>query len=89
MKQTFEDYLIEARRNFAKVASEYTVDEHLKLRTAIDTFMIAYDQSVSKALTTYSMELINQCETFFCNDERSKEGKCPEQCGVCSEYASI
>jgi hypothetical protein len=28
-------------------------------------------------------------EEFFCNDERSKEGKCPEQCGVCSEYASI
>jgi len=28
------------------------------------------------------------CETFFCNNKRSKEGRCVEQCGVCSEYAS-
>jgi hypothetical protein len=27
-------------------------------------------------------------KSFFCNNERSKEGKCFEQCGVCSEYAS-
>jgi len=28
------------------------------------------------------------CETFYCNNKRSKEGRCVEQCGVCSEYAS-
>tara|TARA_R110000772_G_scaffold35637_9_gene85852 strand:+ start:3579 stop:3839 length:261 start_codon:yes stop_codon:yes gene_type:complete len=51
MEQTFEDYLKQARKDFAKVASEYTVTEHLKLRTAIDSLLIAYDQAVNKALT--------------------------------------
>jgi hypothetical protein len=30
----------------------------------------------------------NVVKSFFCNNERSKEGKCFEQCGVCSEYTS-
>jgi len=30
----------------------------------------------------------NVVKSFFCNNERSKDGKCFEQCGVCSEYAS-
>mgnify|MGYP000651361212 CR=1 FL=1 len=51
MEQTFEDYLKQARQDFAKVASEYTVTEHLKLRTAIDSLLIAYDQAVNQALT--------------------------------------
>ena len=51
MKQTFEDYLKQARKDFAEVASEYTVTEHLKLRTAIDSLLIAYDQAVNQALT--------------------------------------
>ena len=28
------------------------------------------------------------CETFFCNDKRGKNGKCPEQCGICSDYVN-
>jgi hypothetical protein len=52
-----------------------------------------------KRQTEYNQNFINkalneQCDIhvvvkpFFCNDEKSKDGKCPEQCGVCSEYAS-
>ena len=51
MEQTFEDYLKQARKDFAKVAAKYTVTEHLKLRTAIDNLLIAYDQATSQALT--------------------------------------
>jgi hypothetical protein len=51
MKQTFEDYLKQARKDFAEVAIQYTVTEHLKLRTAIDSLLIAYDQAVNQALT--------------------------------------
>jgi len=50
MKQTFENYLKQARTDFAKVAGKYTVTEHLELRTAIDSLLIAYDQAVAKAL---------------------------------------
>ncbi|MFZ2432510.1 MAG: hypothetical protein WAW57_15330 [Lutibacter sp.] len=50
MKQTFENYLKQARNDFAKVAVKYTVTEHLELRTAIDSLLIAYDQAVAKAL---------------------------------------
>jgi hypothetical protein len=63
MEQTFEDYLKQARQDFAKVASEYTVTEHLKLRTAIDSLLIAYDQAVSQALT---IPVVSKCnEQFF------------------------
>jgi hypothetical protein len=34
----------EVRNNFAKIAGQYTVSEHLKLRTEIDTLLIMYDQ---------------------------------------------
>jgi hypothetical protein len=55
MEQTFEDYLKQARQDFAKVASQYTVTEHLKLRTAIDSLLIAYDQAVSQALNLHNV----------------------------------
>jgi len=48
MEQKFEDYLKQERKCFSKVASEYTVTEHLKLRTAIDSLLIAYDQAVNQ-----------------------------------------
>ena len=43
----------------------------------------AYAENLEKAINYTQC-----CEKFFCNDEKSKDGKCPEQCGVCSEYAS-
>lgn len=30
------------------MVSKYTVDDHFELRTAIDTFLIAYDQAMEK-----------------------------------------
>ena len=51
MEQTFEEYLKQARKDFAKVAARYSVDEHLELRTAIDSLLIAYDQATDKALS--------------------------------------
>lgn len=50
-KETFEEYLKRARWEFATIAEKYSVDEHLELRTAIDSFLIAYDQAVDKALS--------------------------------------
>ena len=52
MKQTFEEYLMQARKDFAKVAAKYSVEEHLELRTAIDSLLIAYDQAADQALST-------------------------------------
>lgn len=51
MEQTFEEYLIQARWDFAKVAEKYPVEQHLELRTAIDSLLIAYDQVVHQALS--------------------------------------
>lgn len=34
----------EVRNEFVAIAGQYTVDEHLKLRTEIDTLLIMYDQ---------------------------------------------
>ena len=48
--KSFKTYLEEARAKFAKEASNYGIKEYLKLRTAIDSFFIAYDQAVEEAL---------------------------------------
>jgi hypothetical protein len=50
MEQTFKKYLKQARQDFAKVVSKYTVTEHLELRTAIDSLLIAYGQATDKAI---------------------------------------
>lgn len=34
----------EVRNDFVAIAGQYTVGEHLKLRTEIDTLLIMYDQ---------------------------------------------
>jgi len=47
-KGTFETYLIHSRNDLVKVVVKYTVAEHLELRTAIDSFLIAFDQAVNK-----------------------------------------
>jgi allophanate hydrolase subunit 1 len=51
MEQKFEEYLKQARWDFAKVAEKYPVEKHLELRTAIDSLLIAYDQAVHQALS--------------------------------------
>jgi len=70
MEETFEEYLKQARWDFAIVAEKYLVKEHLELRTAIDSFLIAYDQAVDKALLT--PDAAGQSEQFCeCDDCQS------------------
>lgn len=58
-KQVFKDYLKQARLDFIKVVQTYTVTEHLKLRTAIDSFLIAYDQATDSVIISL---LLNEKE---------------------------
>lgn len=48
MEQTFKEYLNQARSHFTDVVNKYTLPEHLELLTAVDSFLIAYDQVVYK-----------------------------------------
>jgi len=65
MEETFEEYLKQARWDFAIVAEKYSED--LELRTAIDSFLIAYDQAVDKALLT--PDAAGQSEELLCEHE--------------------
>jgi hypothetical protein len=76
MEETFEEYLNQERRDFAKVASRYTVDEHLKLRTAIDSLLIAYDQAVEKALNAPNGVSGKLCGYFYADNSTSSATKC-------------
>ena len=69
------------RQLFKNRADAYlnTIDESVEQGMSEDCFIKAVNEAINYT---------HCCETFFCNDERSKDGKCPEQCGVCSEYVS-
>lgn len=45
----FSKYLKEARQEFCKEVNKYNVSDNLKLRTACDSFLIAFDQATEKA----------------------------------------
>lgn len=55
MENTFEDYLKEARQRFCNITQKYSVKDNLELRTEIDSFLIAFDQATSKALTMHTV----------------------------------
>lgn len=44
--ETFLEYIINQRRDFVKIAVKYSVKNNLRLRTEIDSLLIAYDQMV-------------------------------------------
>lgn len=67
MEQTFEEYLKQARWDFAKVAEKYPVENHLELRTAIDSLLIAYDQAAHQALSLGAV--VGQSEQLNCDHE--------------------
>ena len=46
--ENFKKEAKQTRREFAAVAAQYTVDEHLKLRTEIDSILIMYDQILDR-----------------------------------------
>ena len=51
----FEKYLKEARQEFRKELNKYNVSDNLQLRTACDSFMIAFDQA-----TMYNKERVKR-----------------------------
>ena len=55
----FSKYLKEARQEFCKEVNKYNVSDNLQLRTACDSFLIAFDQATEKAINHSQC-----CETF-------------------------
>jgi hypothetical protein len=47
-QQNFKEYLKEARQSFCKEVNKHNVSDNLKLRTEIDSFLIAFDQLVDR-----------------------------------------
>jgi len=65
MEEKFIEYLKQARKDFAEVVVKYPVRFNLELRTSIDSFLIAYDQSVSKVFETEEAnEKLDEIEFF-------------------------
>ena len=50
----FSKYLKEARKEFCKEVNKYS--DNLQLRTACDSFLIAFDQAAEKAINTDFVE---------------------------------
>ena len=58
----FNKYLKEARQEFCKEVNKYTVSDNLQLRTACDSFLIAFDQATEQAINyTHSCTELNNC----------------------------
>ena len=83
MKETFEDYLKQARIDFGKVAAKYTVDKHLELRTAIDSLLIAYDQATKQALNIADVSTTVNCEKW--QHDLKRELNLNDNCELCGE----
>lgn len=75
----FKKYLKEARQEFGKEVSKYNVSDNLQLRTACDSFLIAFDQATEKAINythcctelPTSTQLLSDCKKRF----KELEGK--------------
>ena len=67
----FNKYLKEAREEFCKEVSKYNVSDNLQLRTACDSFLIAFDQATEKAIN-YSQCCMSEAEQLFCDCEIPK-----------------
>ena len=68
----FNKYLKEAREEFCKEVSKYNVSDNLQLRTACDSFLIAFDQATEKAIN-YSqccMSEVELCGKSNCNRQK-------------------
>jgi len=82
----FNKYLKEAREEFCKEVSKYNVSDNLQLRTACDSFLIAFDQATEKAIN-YTHCCKSDSEQFFCCKNQIKQ-RCGEQCLGCYVYAN-
>jgi hypothetical protein len=63
----FSKYLKEARQEFCKEVNKYNVSDNLKLRTACDSFLIAFDQATEKAIN-YSQCCESDSEQLTCDN---------------------
>ena len=81
----FNKYLKEARQEFCKEVNKYTVSDNLQLRTACDSFLIAFDQATEQAInythscetlpkerpkTTSTLYPIKEKKCFWCGNKR-------------------
>ena len=81
----FNKYLKEAREEFCKEVSKYNVSDNLQLRTACDSFLIAFDQATEKAIN-YTHCCKSDSELFYCFNKKNKRlDKCIKQCSTCKE----
>ena len=85
----FIKYLKEERRQMARIASRYTVNNHRILRTQIDSLLIAYDQAVER-LSLFDV-VVSEAE--LCDNPNCEDGivdydyyKNPIYCQVCDKH---
>ena len=82
----FNKYLKEARQEFCKEVSKYNVSDNLELRTACDSFLIAFDQASEKAINyTHCCKSDSEqlCECDAPLIRTSNKGR--EYCGSCEK----
>jgi len=74
----FNKYLKEARQEFCKEVNKYNVSDNLQLRTACDSFLIAFDQATEKAIN-----YTRCCTEFKCEKCDSDWGEIRATCFNC------
>ena len=71
----FNKYLKEARQEFCKEVNKYTVSDNLQLRTACDSFLIAFDQATEQAINyTHSCTVENEQLRFLIDKFQTPKG---------------
>lgn len=83
MQEDFKEYLKEARQRFCNETQKYNVRDNLKLRTEVDSFLIAYDQAVSKALTLTDVGCMC-CDKTIKHNELLKDEFKDNYCNWCN-----
>ena len=68
-----KNYLKEARQEFCKEVNKYNVSDDLQLRTACDSFLIAFDQATEKAIN-YTHCCESDSELFICPNGCGQNG---------------
>ena len=70
----FNKYLKEARQEFCKEVNKYSVSDNLQLRTACDSFLIAFDQATEKAINyTHCCTELCECAVGYIYTEYNKD----------------
>ena len=85
----FEKYLKEARQEFCKEVNKYNVSDNLQLRTACDSFLIAFDQATEKAINyTHCCKSDSELLCDHPRSERSYIGQNMLKCNKCGKEFS-